>query len=411
MTAYRDLMRQLPVSINNLADPAILRDSTASKLDQLVEDGHTGPVALITKGDFSTPWWKERLSRWASHLDLYVFASISSLPKSMEPVGQEQRYRTLRSARDAGAKSIAYIRPIIHTVNDDPVTIETAFRKSIDAGCHAIVSSGFRGDDEVVESTGIQNIEAPDGQHWSRILKLTPQSTSDFMRELSDTLSVPYWNRTLCAVAALGGKDKSLNPYYIADKFVGCQHCPIQASCEARAQMHQPLPHSVDLLRHLGFQVEVHTASERYRKCDVVRRQECTLCCTNCPIAPAQYGVPYINIRAHDGSVPTWGEMSFARFLTGGILATDPDIPPGEDSRVRLHPRFKMPDGSAGHGGLYGVNSWMVWSEYVPPNKCFRCSYCFLKMFEDILPPEYRVTVGMSPSRILDYEHDSRQGV
>lgn len=401
---FRALLRALPVSINNLADPTIIRESSETKLNTLVADGHTGPVAIITKGNLDTPWWKERLAGWAARLNLFVFMSISELPPEMEPMGTEHRYRSLRVARDAGAKAIAYIRPIIHTVNDSPQVIERMFRRSADAGAQAIVSSGFRGDDEVVAETGLQGVEAPDGQHWSKILKLTPQSTSDFMRELAGQLRMPYWTRTHCAVAALNGWGRALNPYYLAPKFVGCDVCPLKATCADAAQFVQPAPGSVDLLRHLGYQVEVHTASERYRRCDVERRQECSLCCTNCPVAPASYGVPYINIRGWDGAVPSWGEMSFARFLTGGMLATDPGIPPGENSNIRLHPRFRMPDGKSGQGALYGVNTWLIWSEYVPKDKCFRCSYCFLSMFRDILPPEYQVTVGLSPVRILDLE-------
>jgi len=399
---FRDLLRSLPVSINNLADPTILRDSTAAKLDTLVEDGHTGPVGLITKGNMDTRWWKERLPGWADQLNLFIFSSISELPRSMEPIGTEHRYRTLSVAADSGAKSIAYIRPIIHTINDDRETIERMFRRSTDSGAHAIISSGFRGDEGVVKSAGVEEIKAPDGQHWSRTLKLTPQSTADFMKELADKLDIAYWTRTLCAVAALSGEKRSLNPYYIAPKFVGCEDCSLSGSCAGQAQFIQPKSNSVDLLKHLGFQVDVHTASERYQNCDVQKRQECSLCCTNCPTAPESYGVPYVNIRNHRGEVPSWGEMSFARFLTGGMLATDPSIPPGENSHVNLPPRFHMPDGRSGEGPLYGVNSWMVWSEYVPKNKCYGCSYCFLDMFDDILPTEYQVTVGMSPSRILD---------
>ncbi len=409
-STFEALLRSLPVSVNNLADPTILRDSTARKLDQLVADRHTGPVAIITKGNLDTPWWRERLPRWASRLNLFVFASISELPPAMEPMGTEHRYRTLRAARDAGAFSIAYVRPIVHTVNDDPETIGRIFRRSVDSGCHAIVSSGFRGDDEVVESSGLSGVEAPDGQHWSKILKLTPQSTADFMRQLAAQLQIPYWTRTMCAVSGLNGWQRSLNPYHIAPKFVGCEYCPLQATCMGMAQFIQPLLGSIELLRHLGFQVEVHTASERYRRCDVQRRQECTLCCTNCPVAPANYGVPYVNIRTWDGQIPSWGEMSFARFLTGGMLATDPDIKPGENSNIRLHPRFAVPDGISGVGGLYGVNSWLIWSEYVAKEKCFRCSYCFLSMFKDILPPEYQVTVGCSPVQILDWETRDNRG-
>jgi len=404
-TIFRKLLLDLPVSVNNLADPVILRDSTEAKMNMLVEDGHTGAVALITKGNLNNPWWRERLAYWAKHLNLFVFVSISELGQDYEKGASiEQRYRNLTTARNAGAKAIAYIRPIIHTVNDSPEAIERMFRNSVEHGCHAIVSSGFRGDEDTVESAGLTGIEAPDGQYWSRTLKLTPQLTSEFMVELAEKLGVPYWTRTQCAVAALSGMKNSLNPYHLAPNFVGCERCPIQATCSFRAQFMQPRPGSIELLRHLGFIVEVHTATERYRRCDVQRRQDCSLCCTNCPVAPANFGVPYVNIRAYDGTVPSWGEMSFARFLTGGMLCTDPQIAPGEYSEVRLHPRFQEPDGRKGFGQLYGVNSWMIWSEYVPKNKCFKCSYCFLSMFADMLPEAYHKTVGTSPVRILQYE-------
>jgi hypothetical protein len=402
---FRKLLQSLPVSINNLADPTILYKSTEEKLNTLVQDQHAGPVGLITKGNLDTPWWRERLPYWASQLNLFVFSSISELPKEMEPIGTEHRYRTLTVARESGAKAIAYVRPIIHTINDDPQIIRRIFQKSVDAGCHAIIPSGFRGNDEVVHSTGLSSIKAPDGQHWSKILKLTPQNTSDFMRSLADELCVPFWTRTMCAVAALSGDSRSLNPYHLAPKFVGCDKCLLKTTCHDSAQFQQPLPGSVDLLRYLGFRVEIHTASERYQRCDVQQRQQCILCCTNCPVAPANYGVPYINIRNYKGEIPSWGEMSFARFLTGGMLATDPNINPGENSNIHFHPRFNIPDGTNGEGGMYGVNSWMIWSEYRAKENCFNCSYCFLSMFNDVLPPEYRVTVGMSPVRILEYEN------
>jgi hypothetical protein len=395
------LLRDLPVSVNNLADPSILRESTAAKLNQLVSDHHTGPVALITKGDLSSPWWRERLKYWAANLNLFVFASISHLPKEMEPAPTESRYKTLSAARESGAKAIAYIRPIIHTLNDDPRVIKEMFTRSVDAGCHAVVSSGFRGDEQVVRDAGMQGISAPDNQEWMRTLKITPQATSGYMRELAQWLKVPYWTRTQCAVTALSEKKRSLSPYYNAPNFVDCNSCPISDSCAGTAQFVQPVPHSVELLRYLGFQVEVHTASERYQKCAVEVRSQCSLCCTNCPKAP-DMGMPYINIRTWDNKMPSWGEMSFARFITGGMLATDPAIPPGENSNIRLHPRFGLAN------DLYAVNSWMVWSEYIPKNKCLKCAYCFLSMFQDVLPPELQVTVGMSPVQILEIANVKR---
>lgn len=88
---FVELMRSLPISINNLADPVILADSTERKLNMLVEDSHTGPVALITKGNMNTPWWRERLTYWAKNLNLFVFVSISGLPPEIEPMPTRHR--------------------------------------------------------------------------------------------------------------------------------------------------------------------------------------------------------------------------------------------------------------------------------------------------------------------------------
>lgn len=401
---FKILLRDIPISINNLADPVILRDSTAKKLDVLVEDRHTGPVALITKGSINNAWWRERLAYWSRHLNLFVFVSISELGLEWEKAASsEQRYRNLQTARDAGAYAIAYIRPIIHGVNDSVETISRMFEQSYLHGAHAIVSSGFRGDQQTIESAGMQDLPAPDGQDWMKTLKLTPQITAEFMVEKAATIGIPYWTRTSCCVAALMGQRRSINPYYVAPKFVGCERCPLSDTCSKQAQFMQPREHSLEFLRYLGYRIESHTATARYERCGVEVRSQCTLCCTNCPRTP-DMGAPYVNLRRHDGSMPSWGDMSLARFLTGGMLVTDPGIPPGENSNVTLHPRFKMPDGRFGVGGLYGVNSWMVWSEYLPAGKCFKCRYCFLGMFKDNLPEELQVTVGMSPSRLLGYE-------
>jgi hypothetical protein len=288
-------------------------------------------------------------------------------------------------------------------VNDSPELLEEMFTRSVAAGAHAIVSSGFRGDEEVVDNAGLGDIPAPDNQEWMKTLKLTSQKAADYMVELADRLGVKYWTRTQCAVTYLLGKKRSLNPYYMAPDFADCQRCPLSASCVGVAQFVQPVQGSIELLEHLGFQVEVHSASERYKKCDVKVRSECSLCCSNCPIAPEQLGAPYVNVRNHEGQVPSWGEMSLARFLTG-VLATDPSIKPGENSNVVLHPRFNVPNGKNGEGSLYLVNSWCIWSEYLAPTHCLRCSYCFLPMFQEVLPPEKQITVGMSPSRLLDLE-------
>src|SRR5262249_14870000 len=92
-----------------------------------------------------------------------------------------------------------------------------------------------------------------------------------------------------------------------------------------------------------------------------------------------------------------------ARFITGGMLCTHQGLSSQEVSAVQLHPRFWMPDGSQGEGPLYVTTSWLMWSEYLPKERCFKCSYCFVGLYKDHLPQAVRGTVGMSPVRLLDH--------
>jgi hypothetical protein len=382
--SFERLLREPPVAINGLADPAILRDSTARKLDALAADGHTGPVALVTKGCLDTAWWRERLPEWTKALDLYIFASMSGLPPSYEPAPLEPRFRTLSAARDLGASAIAYVRPIVAGVNDSRELLASLVERAAAAGCHAVVSSGFRGDPEIVASSGFD--AATDDHKWMPSVKILPRASEAWLREVCGHNAVKFWTSTTCAVSALRGERHALAPYHMAPQFAGCDTCELNTTCRGEAAQRAPIEDSLDLLRYLGYRVAFYPVRSRYRSCDVEIRTSCELHCSNCTRAPEDFGVPFVHLSTWDGGVPSWGDLILARFVTGGLLCTNQGLSPREESHITLHPRFRLPNGQDGAGPLYGTTSWLMWSEYLPASECFKCSYCFVGMYGEHLP-------------------------
>ena len=196
-------------------------------------------------------------------------------------------------------------------------------------------------------------------------------------------------------------------PYHLAPHFAGCDSCVLNESCREAADERVPFAESLELLRHLGYRVSFHPTRQPFRSCDVELRTACELHCTNCTAAPDRFGVPFVHLSRWDGSVPSWGDLILARFITGGMLVTNERLGSREESHVVLHPRFTLPEGSRGEGPLYATTSWLMWSEYLPKDVCFRCSYCFVGMYKDHLPQARLGTVGLSPVRLLKYDNDA----
>ncbi len=399
MPSFEAQLRDLPIAINALADPAILRESSASKLDQLVEDQHTGPVAIITKGNLDTEWWRPRLKRWVKSLDLYIFASISGLPKSYEPVSLENRFKTLQIAREVGATSICYLRPIVPGVNDSPELLKGLVEKAHFAGCHAVVSSGFRGAESIVEDSGFKERHKKWEHGWLPSVKLHTNDMESFVRTLCREQGIGFWTGTSCAVSALRGEAQSRSPYHIAPQFAGCETCSIRDTCYGTRMTMKPKPGSLELLRFLGFRVSFDSPDPTKAPCPVTVRSQCSLHCTNCTRS-SDFGYPTVRMRRWNGTPPSWGDLCLGRFLTGGMLCTDSELSDKEESTIALAPQFAL--ANKGAGSLYATTTWMMWSEYLPKEKCFKCSYCFVGMYKDSLPAPMQGTVGISPVRLLE---------
>ncbi len=397
-TLFKKLLQKLPVCINGLADPAILRESTERKLNTLASDNHEGPVAIVTKGNLDTKWWKERLPHWTQALNLIVFSSVSGLPHEIEPVSLLSRFKTMRVARDAGATVIAYVRPIITGINDSHEILGDIVAKSAENGCHAVVASGFRGDNSVISDSGLQSFPGFDDIKWLPQVKLMKPEITEYLQKECEKLGIGFWRSTHCSIAGLQ-HSHTLSPYYLAPQFAGCDTCSIKEVCAQGTR--KPPEGAIELLRYFGYNATFHDRVQPPLLCNVSVRSNCKYHCLNCPATP-KYGVPYIEITRWDGTAPSWGDLSLARFLSGGTPCVGiNNSSPFEDSTVGFHPRFHFKKDSE-EGSPYLTTSWFMWSEYLPKNKCFRCSYCFVGMYKEHLPLPMMGTVGMSPVRLLN---------
>lgn len=378
-----DLLRQIPVSINNFyGDPTLQWGDTLAKLEDLVQTGHVGPVGIILKGRLTPRHCRELAGYQARGLKLVVFVSISEL-RSMEHVGHEHRYENIRRLREAGVSAVGYVRPLTPPYNTSPETIETIFRRLGEAGCEAAVAAGFRGDDHLVAEMQPSQVV----QWVIRVKQMTPDIWTA-VSESSHRHGVQLFTRTSCAVDYLLGNQQTYNPYFTSPKLVKCEAvgCPLRATCgQGRIE---PRAGSLEFLRYLGYELEYRAGNfdgEARQLCHVEphNRLGCKSCCTTCFMLGSN---PHIEV----GGRVNLGDLTFIRFVSG-ILASQPgcrDTGALDVGTVRF-PSFPHLE------GMQCLNSW--WPIARVGRKCFDCKYCIEKYYG-----ETRSEIGFSPVRLLE---------
>ena len=74
LNQWKDLLRDLPVSVNNFyGDPTLQWLNTLGKLENLLKEKHRGPVGLITKGKLTQKMVGELAYFRAKGLNVMVF--------------------------------------------------------------------------------------------------------------------------------------------------------------------------------------------------------------------------------------------------------------------------------------------------------------------------------------------------
>ncbi|KKW33150.1 MAG: hypothetical protein UY76_C0008G0023 [Candidatus Uhrbacteria bacterium GW2011_GWA2_52_8d] len=378
---WREILRQLPVAVNNFyGDPVIQWKNTLEKLGSLETSRHAGPVGIIMKGKLTERTVAQLKEYKDRGLNLVTLISISELPE-MEGTGSEHRYENVRLLEQFGIPAIAYIRPMMPPFNTSEEIIDKIFSKLQEAGCKYAVTSGFRGDEALVHKM------SPDAQvQWAMKVKVMPGEVYQRIKLHAEKYGIQLFTRTSCAVSVATGEQDTYNPYYNSPKLVKCKelNCPIQDTCGPQTQ---PREGSLELIKRLGFDVEFIPAQQG-KKCGVSGedRLKCPSCCTTCYFSK---NIPHIQVK---GDV-NLGDLSFIRFVTG-MLAMQPgrnDDGSKEVGKIRFPKHPEIDNAQA-------LNSWWPISRNIA--KCFGCKYCIVDEYYNETGENQEV--GFPPSQLVD---------
>ncbi len=378
---WRNVMRQIPVAINNFyGDPVVQWNNTVEKLQKLADSRHEGPVGIIMKGKLNDEKVAELKRYQYEGLNVVTLISISELPE-MEGTGSEHRYENIKKLVEAGVPAIAYIRPMMPPYNTSEEVVGKIFSKLNEAGCKTAIASGFRGDESLVERL------SPDERvQWAMRVKVMPGEVFQRVKKYAEENGVQLFTRTACAVSAMLGNERTYNPYYNSPNLVKCEElsCPIKETC---GPLIEPRKDSLELIKYLGFDVEF-VPSNGGQECNVEgeNRLRCPSCCTTCYFSK---NIPHIRVN---GDV-NLGDLAFIRFVTG-MMAMQPGR--NDDGRKDIgnihYPNFPEIDDTQ------GLNSWWPMSRNI--DKCFGCKYCIVSEYYN--ENEKNSEVGFVPAELVD---------
>ncbi len=366
---WRELLREIPVSINNMyGDPVLQWQDTINKLDALSESKHRGPVGIIMKGGLSDAKVADLRQRHEVGLNVVNLVSISELGTEglgIEGISNRARYDNLRKLTEAGLPTIGYVRPLIPPHNTDEATLTRMFDGIAESGCTNIVVSGFRGDEGMV-----QKMHADPNVDYVMRVKVIPPEVYATVKQLAEERGIQLFTRTACAVTAVTGGESPYNPYYNSPNLVKCKEldCPLQATCGPSVG---PREGSLELIKAMGFDVEFDPGEDGRKLCSVsgADRLKCPSCCTTCYFTT---GIPHIEVKG----AASLGDLSFIRFVTGMMAMQTGCRDIGDKDVGAVHlPNFPEVDQAV------ALNSW--WPMARNMEKCFGCEYCVVSEYYD----------------------------
>lgn len=193
-----------PVSINNSStDPLLpkVRQSTFKAIEILDKAGFCNPFIIISKLKFSQA--EVELLRALRNIKPFFFASLSLIPKHIEPAPVGLRLRNLQQLKDAGVPSIMYFRPIVKGWNDSPGIIEKALQVG-QKYCKAICIGSLRMAPtirEEIAKVGEYLDDFPDDFHAKKMEDEIEERVLGIYKK--HDLTVPLFKHSSCAVSYL----------------------------------------------------------------------------------------------------------------------------------------------------------------------------------------------------------------
>ncbi len=306
-------LRNLPVAVNNAyGDPGIQWANTVSKLDQLSNERHSGPVVLITKShlnrgkidDLNFPG-----------LNLMAMVSVSKLGSPVEPPNYTTRIDTMGMLTEKGIPTVAYFRPLIPGLNDDSDTIRQVLDDTQSVGVKTLYYTGLMGTNEVLDSLqialGFRQPPPPGFQRWEKDLKLMDPRARREIEDGAKERGIKTFRKTSCAVTEALDLGSDYNVHLAKNPIkYNCHECDRLPVCEESLTSWQP--ERAKVLRDV-LDVDYQVDTVERRPCELA--QVCHHSTPTC-VSPSGH-------RIKLNGTYTLGEVALSRMLTGAHVYAD----------------------------------------------------------------------------------------
>ena len=220
---------KIPVAINLFyGDPFLQTENTIKLLEKLEKVKHSGPVIIITKGDFS------KFPDRSFDLDLHIAFSTFGKNSKFDGSNIKMFKNNLKQIkkRKYNYKYSIEFRPICYNINDDKKSFKFVLRMAKKYKL-AVGYSGLQGKKESVEFWEKNNINLnPYPGYKFGHKKIISQEKEKLFCDIAKKYNVPIFKKTSCLFSYVHNLERDYNAHYYRPNEVGCFGCPMEKKCK-----------------------------------------------------------------------------------------------------------------------------------------------------------------------------------
>lgn len=220
------VFKKIPVAVNLFyGDPLLQINNTLQYLGKLEKAEHTGPVIIITKGDFS------KFPKQKFNLDLHFAFSTFGVNSKYDGGNMRTFENNLKVASESGYKYSTEYRPVIKDVNDSHEIVENVYKIAKEYNS-AVGFCGLQVNDNLKQYLTENNITfTPYGGYEFGLKKAVSKNVEDLFYGFSEQYNVPTFRKTSCLLSYVHGLDRDYNAHYYRPNEMRCGKCVMREKC------------------------------------------------------------------------------------------------------------------------------------------------------------------------------------
>jgi hypothetical protein len=235
------IFRSIPVAVNLLyGDPLLQVPHTVDLLRILESDGHTGPVVVITKGDF------RKFPKTNFDLDIHFAFSTFGIDHELDGGSRDLFESNLKeAAQRPGMRYSIEFRPITYGINDTEEVIRWVMDRASESGL-PVGYSGLQGKPAIAAdwlNKGLHLRPYPGYQFGHK--KLIGNDVEARIQGIAHELRVPIFRKTSCLISYTHDLQRDYNAHYYRPSEMGCASCPMWNRCMGFKDLPKPAQSSV----------------------------------------------------------------------------------------------------------------------------------------------------------------------